>query len=104
SALADIVKTRVRTSDQQAMDALNTTILVNGEPHDSASYEYIFDLTGFEGQTVTITAIMHFRHLPPYFIKALDGRYPNGLTANDLLANMTVVDIVEVKSIPVRVP
>ncbi len=104
SLRADIVKTRVRTSDQQAMDALNTTILINGEPHDSASYEYIFDLTGFEGQTVTVTAIMHFRHLPPYFIKALNDGYPNGITADDLLENMTVVDVATKTSLSVSVP
>lgn len=104
SVLADIVKTRVRVSDQQAMDALNTTILVNGEPHDSASYEYIFDLTGFEGQTVTVTAVMHFRHLPPYFIKALNAGYPDGITANDLLENMNVLDLETVTSSPVEVP
>ncbi|HCB02535.1 MAG TPA: hypothetical protein DEP19_09145 [Anaerolineae bacterium] len=104
SLFADIVKTRVRTFDQQAMDALNTTILINGEPHDSASYEYVFDLTGFEGETITITAIMRFRHLPPYFIKALNDGYPNGITADDLLENMTVVDIVTVESVPVSVP
>jgi hypothetical protein len=102
---ADIVKTRVRASDQQPMDALNNTILLdNGEPRDSASYVYEFDLTGFEGENVTVTAIMHFRHLPPYFIKALDGRYPNDLTAADLLENMKVVDIVTEKSDSVTVP
>ena len=105
SLLADIVKTRVRTSDQQAMDALNNTILLdNGEPRDSASYVYEFDLTGLESENVTITAIMHFRHLPPYFIRALDGRYPNGLTATDLLENMTVVDIVTKTSATVSAP
>jgi len=106
SLRADIVKTRVRVSDQQNMDALNNTILnlADGEPRDSASYEYIFDLTGFEGERVTVTAIMHFRHLPPYFIKALDGRYPDGVTAADLLDNMTVVDIVTAESDSASVP
>ena len=104
SVLADIVKTRVRASDQQAMDALNNTILVNEEPRDSASYEYKFDLTGFGGENITITAIMHFRHLPPYFIRELDGGYPNDLTAEDLLDNMTVVDIETITSDPVLVP
>jgi len=104
SVLADIVKTRVRASDQQAMDALNNTILINGEPRDSASYEYIFDVDGIDGESVTVTAIMHFRHLPPYFIRALDGGYPDGLTASDLLANMTVVDIVTETTAPVSVP
>lgn len=104
SLLADIVKTRVRVSDQQAMDALNNTILINGEPRDSASYVYDFDLSGVDGENVTVTAIMHFRHLPPYFIKALDGGYPDGLTASDLLENMTVVDIQTVTSDSVSVP
>lgn len=104
SARADVVKTRVRTFDQQAMDALNTTILINGEPHDSASYEYVFNVTNLQGETIIITATMHFRHLPPYFIKDLNDNYPNGITADDLLANMTVVDIVTVESIPVNVP
>jgi hypothetical protein len=104
SLLADIVKTRVRASDGQAMDALNTTLLFNDELRDSASYEYIFDLTDFEGQTVTVTAIMHFRHLPPYFVKALNDGYPDGLTAADLLENMTVIDVVTVKSAPVTIP
>lgn len=106
SYLADIVKTRVRASDQQNMDALNNTILdlKTREPHDSASYVYVFNLTGVEGETVIVTATMHFRHLPPYFIRALDSGYPNGLTASDLLGNMTVVDIKTVKSDPVAVP
>ncbi len=104
SLQADIVKTRVRTSDQQAMDALNNTILVNGEPHDAASYEYIFDLTGFEGEDIIVTAVMHFRHLPPYFIRELDGGYPNGLTASDLLENLTVTDVEKITSDPFRAP
>ena len=104
SLLADIVKTRVRVSDQQAMDALNNTILVNEEPRDSASYVYDFDLSGLEGKNVTVTAIMHFRHLPPYFIKALDGGYPDGLSASDLLENLTVIDIKTVTSDSISVP
>jgi hypothetical protein len=105
SLLPDIVKTRVRVSDQQPMDALNNTILGNdGEPHDSASFEYIFDLADFDGENVTVTAIMHFRHLPPYFIKALDGGYPDGLTTSDLLEHMTVVNVETVTSDSVSVP
>jgi hypothetical protein len=104
SLLADIVKTRVRTSDQQAMDALNKTILVNGEPHDSANYEYVFDLAGAEGETVIVTATMHFRHLPPYFLRELESGYPDGLTAADLLKNLTVVDIKTATSNRVSIP
>jgi hypothetical protein len=84
---------------------LNNTILGNdGQPRDEVSYVYDFDLTGLTGETVTVTAIMHFRHLPPYFIRALDGGYPDGLTASDLLENMTVADIVTATSAPVTVP
>jgi len=104
SLLADIVKTRVRASDQQAMDALNNTILINGEPHDSADYEYVFDLAGAEGETVIVTATMHFRHLPPYLLRELESGYPDGLTATDLLKNMTVVDIKTATSDRVSVP
>ena len=105
SLLPDIVKTRVRVSDQQAMDALNNTILVgeDKEPRDSVSYVYDFDLNGLSKETVTVTAIMHFRHLPPYFIKALDGRYPDGVTASELLENMEVVDIQQ-DAVSVSVP
>ena len=108
SLLADIVKTRVRVSDQQAMDALNNTILVNVngviEPRDSASYLYDFDLAGAEGEEVIVTATMHFRHLPPYLLHELESGYPDGITASDLLENMTVVDIKTVASNRVSVP
>jgi hypothetical protein len=90
---ADIVKTRVRASDGQAMDALNTTRLVNGEVHDSAAFDYVFDVTGLSGEEVTVTAVLHFRHLPPYFLRALESYYPDGISAKDLLANLTVVDM-----------
>jgi hypothetical protein len=104
SLRADIVKTRVRASDQQAMDALNPSLLVNGQPRKSAAFEYIFDLNGFQGQDVVVTATLHFRHLPPYFIRALDGKYPNGLTSIDLLPNLTVVDMAVASTDAVRVP
>jgi hypothetical protein len=93
SPQADIVKTRVRVSDGQAMDALNTTRLVNGEVHDTATFDYVFDVSGLGGREVTITAVLHFRHLPPYFLRALEEYYPAGITADDLLANLTIVDM-----------
>jgi hypothetical protein len=104
SLRADIVKTRVRVSDQQAMDALNPTLIVNGQPRNAASFEYIFDLSGLQGQDVIVTATLHFRHLPPYFIRALDGKYPDGLTAADLLQNLTVVDMATASLDAVHVP
>lgn len=90
---ADIVKIRVRPSDGQAMDAINSTILVNGKVRDSATFDYVFNATEFSGREVIITAVLHFRHLPPYFLRALDGLYPDGLTSDDLLKNMTVIDM-----------
>jgi hypothetical protein len=93
SPQADIVKTRVRVSDGQAMDALNTTRLVNGEVHDTATFDYIFDVTNLAGKEITVTAVLRFRHLPPYFLRALEEYYPAGITAEDLLANLTIVDM-----------
>jgi hypothetical protein len=97
SVEADIVKTRVRVSDGQAMDAFNSTRLVNGEPHDSAAFDYIFDVSGLSDEEMVIKAILHFRHLPPYFLKALDGNYPDGITSDNLLPNLTVVDMDEIE-------
>ena len=104
SLLADIVKTRVRVSDGQAMDALNPTLIVNDEPKGSASFEYIFNVNELEGEDVIVTVTLHFRHLPPYFIRALDGRYPDDLTAEDLLQNLTTVTMATGQSDEVRVP
>jgi hypothetical protein len=104
SLLADIVKTRVRVSDQQAMDALNPTLIVNDEPKGSATFEYIFNVNELQGEDVIVTVDLHFRHLPPYFIHALDGRYPDGLTAKDLLQNLTTVTMATAQSDLVRVP
>jgi hypothetical protein len=95
SPVADIVKVRVRVSDGQAMDALNSTLLVNGAVRDSATFDYVFDVSGLSGEEVIVTAVLHFRHLPPYFLQELEDYYPNGVTAADLLANMTVVDMAQ---------
>jgi hypothetical protein len=104
SLLADIVKTRVRVSDQQAMDALNPTLIVNDEPKGSATFEYVFNVSELQDEDVIVTASLHFRHLPPYFIRALDGRYPDALTADDLLQNLTIVNMATTNSDPVRIP
>jgi len=90
---ADIVKIRVRPSDGQAMDALNSTTLVNGQVRDSATFDYVFEGTELAGREITVNAVLHFRHLPPYFLRALDGYYPDGITSNILLENMTVIDM-----------
>lgn len=90
---ADIVKIRVRASDGQAMDAINSTILVDGQVRDSATFDYVFNGANSAGQEVIVNAVLHFRHLPPYFLRALDGYYPDGLTSDILLQNMTIIDM-----------
>lgn len=90
---ADIVKIRVRVSDGQAMDPINSTILVDGQVRDSATFDYVFNGADFAGQEVTINAVLHFRHLPPYFLRGLDGYYPDGITSDILLDNLTVIDM-----------
>ena len=73
-------------------------------PNDFATFEYTFDVSELQGEDVIVTARLHFRHLPPYFILALDGWYPDGLTADDLLGNLTTVNMASVTSRPLPVP
>ncbi|NUQ86550.1 MAG: hypothetical protein HUU11_17760 [Anaerolineales bacterium] len=96
---ADIVKTRVRVSDGQAMDAINPTTLVNGQVRDSASFDYVFDAAEFPGEQIVVNAVFHFRHLPPYFVRGLEDYYPEGITPEILLQNMTVIDMAEASGI-----
>jgi hypothetical protein len=52
-----------------------------------------------------VNVVMHLRHLPPYFLRALDGFYPNGLSSKILLKQMVVSDIgLPVTTEPVVVP
>ena len=67
-------------------------------------FVYLFDVSEIGGQEVTVNVVMHLRHLPPYFLRALDGFYPNGLTSKILLKQMVVSDIPGAPSDPVRVP
>jgi hypothetical protein len=84
SLRAGIVKLRQRTADLQVMDDIPI-----GE---SVTIQYVFDTTGIRGR-VDVRAVMRLRHLPPYFVRALDDFYEPGVTAEGLLENMTVVDI-----------
>ena len=36
---------------------------------------------------------LRFRHTSPYFLRSLDDFYPPGITADDLIKNLTVVDM-----------
>lgn len=95
---ADIVKIRVRPSDGQAMDAINSTTLVNGQVRDSATFDYVFNAAELSGEQIVVSAVLHFRHLPPYFLRALDDYYPEGITSDILLQNMTVIDMAQATS------
>jgi hypothetical protein len=98
--LPDIVKNEIRVADQQAMGALTPY----KSRFDHKDLAYLFDVGQVHGQDVTINVVMRFRHLPPYFLRALDGFYPNGLTGEILLKQMVVTDVTSVTSDPVPVP
>jgi hypothetical protein len=105
----DIVKNEVRVADQQVMGALlpfddETT------PQDDTqrTFAYVFDVGGADvrRQEVTVHATMHLRHLPPYFIRALDPelRRLTGQSADILLRQMVVDDLPAPDAEPVRIP
>lgn len=85
SLLPDIVKLRVRTADQQPMASIPSG--------KSAKFNYEFDFSQAGGEPVQVRALLRHRHLPPHFVRALDGSYPPRITAAKLLRNMTVVDV-----------
>jgi hypothetical protein len=103
----DIVKNQIRVADQQAMGALkpyDDKFNTRGDDDRERTFVYLFDVSEVGGQEVTVNVVMHLRHLPPYFLRALDGFYPNGLSSKILLKQMVVSDISGAPSDPVRVP
>jgi hypothetical protein len=82
-------------------DKFNT----RGDDDRERTFVYLFDVSEVGGQEVTVNVVMHLRHLPPYFLRALDGFYPNGLSSKILLKQMVVSDIgLPVTTEPVVVP
>ncbi len=64
------------------------------QPGTFPAMPYLFQLGDLQrGQQVRVTAALHFRHLPPYFIRSLSEFYPPGVTADGLLAGLRVVDM-----------
>ncbi len=101
----DIVKLQARVADQQTMGAL--------KPYDNPQtpeddrqreFAYVFDVSGVRGQDVIVKVQMHLRHLPPYFLKALDGFYPDGLTGDRLLQQMIVSSFGQDETEPIQIP
>ncbi|MDQ3939869.1 MAG: cytochrome c family protein [Actinomycetota bacterium] len=80
----DIVKLRERAADGFVTGPL--------APFQSTEIPYTFDTAGLQGEQLKVTAVLRLRHLPPYFVKALNDTMPGDLTAKALLENMTVVN------------
>jgi hypothetical protein len=68
------------------------------------TFEYVFDTSQARGQKITVSFALHLRHLPPYFLRALDGFSPDGLTGEILLRQMVVSTAVSEKITSKRVP
>jgi hypothetical protein len=60
---------------------------------DTEIWPYLFKIQGLKGHQVDVKATLHFRHVSPYFLRALDGFYPSGLTSADLIRNLVTVDM-----------
>ena len=106
SLLPDIVKLRTRVADDQTMVPLKPYDDPETPNDDRAmTFEYVFDTSDVRGQRVAVTATMRLRHLPPYFLRGLDGFYPNGLTSDALLPELIVSTVGEEdRTAPKRVP
>ena len=106
SLLPDIVKLQTRVADQQVI----RTLKVYDDPVTTEfddrelTFGYVFDASQVRGQDVIVTVKFNLRHLPPYFLRALDGFYPDGLTGAALLQQMVVSTFAVAETEPVRVP
>jgi hypothetical protein len=61
---------------------------------DTETFPYVFALGGAAaGDDIEVTATLRFRHTSPYFLRSLGDFYPPGITADDLIKNLTVVDM-----------
>jgi hypothetical protein len=104
SLLPDIVKFRTRVADNEPMLPLKPfDDPETADDERAAAFEYVFDTSDVRGQLVTVTAVMHLRHLPPYFLEELDGFYPNGLTSEVLLPELVVSEVAGDRTAPKRV-
>lgn len=109
SFLGGIVRDRHRIADDLQMRAVNATRL-NADLEDQSQLviPYVFDTSQIaDGTEVTVTAELHFRHLPPYFIRALAeaqddaGDMPESARIDDpdeLVGNLVVTDVVTAES------
>lgn len=111
--LPDIVKIRTRVATQQAMTELQPVRLrvdpKTKQPGDDSTgtYNYIFDSSDVRAdEKIIVRAKLRFRHLPPYFVRALEERLSTlknipksaRIDADELLENMRITDVVEASS------
>ena len=107
------MKLRTRVATQQVMrtlDPIREVADANGTLQDrsSDSYDYVFDTASLPpGTKIVVTAKLRFRHLPPYFVKALaeddakQERIPQEAKITDpdaLLKNMVITDVVSAET------
>jgi hypothetical protein len=105
SLLPDIVKLQTRVADQQVMRTLKAYDDLLTEFDDrELTFGYVFDVSQVRGEDVVVTVKFNLRHLPPYFLRALNDFYPDGLTADALLQQMVVSTFTVKSTEPVRVP
>lgn len=106
SLLPDIVKLQTRVADQKLMAPLKSfdDPLTEDVDESERTFEYVFDTSRARGQKITVSFALHLRHLPPYFLKALDGFYPDNLTGEILLRQMVVSTAASEKITSKRVP
>jgi hypothetical protein len=92
-------------ADQQIMRTLKAYDDPTTEVDDrELTFVYAFDTRPVRGQDVVVTVRFNLRHLPPYFLRALDGFYPGGLTSDALLQQMVISTFAVAETEPVRVP
>lgn len=107
--LGGIVQDRFRIADNLQMRAVNPTRLnADGEDQTELVIPYEFDTSQLApGTEITVTATMHFRHLPPYFIRALAAAQDNAGDMpesariddpDDLIDNLVVQEVVTASS------
>lgn len=92
SKTGEVVKDRFRTvddpksGDAQVMDEI--------PQRRSTEFAYEFDIADIGNDSVSVKVVLRHRHLAPYFVRALQPFFEeDDPTAEELLANMTVVDV-----------
>ena len=106
SCYPDIVKLQTRVADPTGDGAAARPTISRGRRRTIARRPSSISSTRPRqpGQKVTVDFALHLRHLPPYFLTGLDGRYPDNLTGETLLKQMVVSTAAVAKVTSKRVP